>query len=153
MTENNSTETCIKCSRCKCKYINDDIHIKIDFGYNRLNERLKTCVKCRDNGKIKTTCSKCGFEVVKQLISRHHKTDKCKQWELMISRIDTLDPELIEYGYTFNGEPFPVYKDYSKTIEYREQYLGYDRIKYKMSIEEQIKQLEQEDDVNIMRQK
>ncbi len=37
----------IKCSKCKCKYINDDEHIKKDFGYNRMNERYKTCVKCR----------------------------------------------------------------------------------------------------------
>ena len=29
------------------KFINDDEHIKIDFGYNRLNERYKQCVKCR----------------------------------------------------------------------------------------------------------
>ena len=37
----------IKCSKCKCKYMNDDKHIKNDFGYNRLEERFKTCTKCR----------------------------------------------------------------------------------------------------------
>ena len=37
----------MKCSRCKCKYINDDDNIKVDFGYNRLNVRFKICVKCR----------------------------------------------------------------------------------------------------------
>ena len=42
----------IKCSTCKCKYLNDNEHIKKEFGYNRLNERLKTCVKCRDKHKI-----------------------------------------------------------------------------------------------------
>ena len=36
------------CSRCKCKYINDNEHIKHDFGYTRLEERYKTCVKCRE---------------------------------------------------------------------------------------------------------
>ena len=38
----------INCSCCKCKYINDDNHIKNDFGYNRLNERFKTCLTCRN---------------------------------------------------------------------------------------------------------
>ena len=129
-----------KCSRCT-----STIELKY-FTVNRKGEHYKCCDNCHDKIKIKTTCSKCGFQVCKQVISRHHKTDKCKQWELMFSRIDTLDPELIKYGYTFNGEPFPVYKDYNKTIEYREQYLGYDRIKYNMSIEDRIKELEQEDD-------
>ena len=41
-------ERYIICTRCKCKYINDDNHIKSDFGYSRLNERFKTCVKCRN---------------------------------------------------------------------------------------------------------
>ena len=48
MTENNRIDKYIKCSRCKCKDINDNEHIKHDFGYNRLEERYKTCVKCRE---------------------------------------------------------------------------------------------------------
>ena len=47
MTETDSKEQYIKCTRCKCKYINDDEHIKIDFGFTRLGERLKTCNICR----------------------------------------------------------------------------------------------------------
>ena len=47
MTEQSGDDKYIKCSKCKCKYHNDDNHIKADFGYNRLNERFKTCVKCR----------------------------------------------------------------------------------------------------------
>ena len=47
MEEQHGEDKYIKCSKCKCKYINDDEHIKKDFGYNRLNERYKTCVKCR----------------------------------------------------------------------------------------------------------
>ena len=47
MAEQSGEDKYIKCSKCKCKYINDDEHIKADFGYNRLNERYKTCVKCR----------------------------------------------------------------------------------------------------------
>ena len=38
----------IKCSQCKCKYNNDEDSITAYFGYNRLNEQLKTCVKCRN---------------------------------------------------------------------------------------------------------
>ena len=47
MTEQGGEDKYIKCSKCKCKYINDDNHIQTDFGFNRLNERFKTCTKCR----------------------------------------------------------------------------------------------------------
>ena len=48
MTEQRGEDKYIKCSKCKCKYINDDNHIRTDFGFNRLNERFKTCTKCRN---------------------------------------------------------------------------------------------------------
>ena len=51
MTERSEESKYIKCSKCWCKYINDDEHIKQDFGYNRLEERFKTCVKCRETRK------------------------------------------------------------------------------------------------------
>ena len=38
----------IKCKGCGCKYMNDDEHIKQSFGYNRLGEKIKSCVKCRN---------------------------------------------------------------------------------------------------------
>ena len=41
----------IKRKGCTCKYMNDEEHIKQDFGYNRLGEQLKSCVKCRDKNK------------------------------------------------------------------------------------------------------
>ena len=47
MAEECGDDKYITCSKCKCKYINDDENIEKDFGYNRLNERYKTCVKCR----------------------------------------------------------------------------------------------------------
>ena len=53
MAEQDSKEQYFKCSRCKMKYINDDEHIKTDFGYNRLNERYKTCSKCRNRGTLR----------------------------------------------------------------------------------------------------
>ena len=47
MTEVKGNNQYIYCSRCKCRYINDAEHIKLDFGFNRLNENFKTCIKCR----------------------------------------------------------------------------------------------------------
>jgi len=52
MADKPETQKYIRCTCCKCKYINDDDHISVDFKYNRLNERYKTCVKCRTK-KIK----------------------------------------------------------------------------------------------------
>ena len=52
MTEQGEVDKYIKCSKCRCKYINDDEHIKKDFGHNRLEERFKTCVKCRERSRI-----------------------------------------------------------------------------------------------------
>ena len=51
MTEQDSKDKYIKCSRCKMKYLNSDENISKYFGYNRLNEIYKTCAKCRDNRK------------------------------------------------------------------------------------------------------
>ena len=51
MAEQGDESKYIKCSKCRRKYINDDAHIKIDFGYNRLEERFNTCVKCRERGR------------------------------------------------------------------------------------------------------
>ena len=39
-------------------YITDDEHIKTEFGYNRLNERCKSCVKCREYRKQRFACLK-----------------------------------------------------------------------------------------------
>ena len=44
-------DTYIKCSRCKCKYHNNDESIKDNFGFNRLGETYKCCVKCGDRWK------------------------------------------------------------------------------------------------------
>ena len=47
MAEHNGEDKYIKCSKYKCKYINDDEHIKNYFEFNRLNERFKTCTNCK----------------------------------------------------------------------------------------------------------
>jgi hypothetical protein len=51
MTEQDSKDKYIKCSRCKCKYINDYYHLQNDFGHNRLGARFKTCKTCRETHK------------------------------------------------------------------------------------------------------
>ena len=52
MSEESKNDKHTICSKCKCKYINDEEHISTDFGYTRLEERYLTCVKCRANAKI-----------------------------------------------------------------------------------------------------
>ena len=47
MEEQSETSKYIKCSKCRCKYHNNDDNIKKDFGYNRLGEQFKCCVTCR----------------------------------------------------------------------------------------------------------
>ena len=51
MTTQSEQDEYIKCKGCKCKYINDDEHIKQAFGYNRLGEQLNSCIMCRHKNK------------------------------------------------------------------------------------------------------
>ena len=37
MTEANEDNKYIKCTNCKCEYINGDENIQKEFGFNRLN--------------------------------------------------------------------------------------------------------------------
>ena len=53
MSEQSEQDTYTKCKCCKCKYMNDEEHIKQDFGYNRLGEQLKSCVNCRSRTKTR----------------------------------------------------------------------------------------------------
>ena len=55
MAEESKHDKYIICSKCKSKYINDEEHISNDFGYTRLEERYKTCVRCRVRGKVNGT--------------------------------------------------------------------------------------------------
>ena len=47
MALDKETPTYLFCSGCIKKYINDEEHIKQDFGYNRLNIRYKSCIQCQ----------------------------------------------------------------------------------------------------------
>ena len=52
MAEECKNNKYIRCSKCGSKYTNDEEHISTDFGYTRLEERYKTCVKCRARNKL-----------------------------------------------------------------------------------------------------
>ena len=56
MAEHGNEDRYINCSRCKMKYHNNNEHIKVDFGYNRLNERYMTCLTCRTNKREYNKC-------------------------------------------------------------------------------------------------
>ena len=47
MAEEGKDDKYIRCSKCRSKSINDEEHTSKDVGYTRLEERYKTCVKCR----------------------------------------------------------------------------------------------------------
>ena len=89
----------IKCSTCKKKYINDDEHIKSDFGFNRMNKQYKCCVKCRayahrhfqtTETKHKRTeynsqeviCDNCGCAQHKGSLSVHKRRYGCQTHHL-----------------------------------------------------------------------
>ena len=69
MTDNNSNDNkYINCSRCRCKYINDDEHIDQYFGYSRLGERFKNCTKCRVSSRNKSIEFHCVDEPAQQRV-------------------------------------------------------------------------------------
>ena len=80
------TELYIRCKGCKRKYLNKEENIKVDFGYNRLEERYKSCVKCRENSRKQTeqeiTCDNCGCLRNKKSISIHKRRYYCKTFKL-----------------------------------------------------------------------
>ena len=47
-------EDIIKCSNCKKQFMNNKEQIDLYFGYNRLEQRFKCCVRCRGYGKKRT---------------------------------------------------------------------------------------------------
>ena len=84
MTEQGMDNKYIKCSRCVRKFINDDDHIKNDFGYNRLEERFKTCVQCREQhrGQISYN-SKMYYEENRDAILEYRKQYRENNKELI----------------------------------------------------------------------
>ena len=117
MTEECSKEKYIICARCKCKYINDEAHIKTDFEYNRLGEPFKTCVKCRDQCKMKNKyveCNICGKHVTKSSYNKHRmSSQRCHDWEAYKKK-------------NVESEPYhpPIIKDNSYELVGEDRYYG-----------------------------
>ena len=71
MAEESKDDIYIRCSKCRSKYINDEEHISKHFGYTRLEERYKTCVKCREMNKV--NCKTCCYDKDKDELNEHKK--------------------------------------------------------------------------------
>ena len=66
----------INCS-CHRKYINSDESIAANFGFNRLQERYRTCVKCRQSGK---QCREKRIQQDPEHVDK--KRERNKQWHI-----------------------------------------------------------------------
>ena len=75
MTEQGEVDKYVKCSKCRCKYINDDDHIKNDFGYNRLNQLFKTCTKCRTKSNKKMNLNTLPDELTNKIYQYKHQME------------------------------------------------------------------------------
>jgi len=79
------TDEYVKCAVCKCKYLNEN-SINENFGFNRLNQKYKSCVKCRERSKKQTeeeiTCINCGSLRNKKSISIHMRRYYCQTFNL-----------------------------------------------------------------------
>ena len=82
MTEPSEESKYIQCSKCGCKYINDDEHIKQDFGDNRLEKRFKTCVKCKGKNReykkvYKEKGTECCGQYDQSIFDHHQFCTRC----------------------------------------------------------------------------
>ena len=71
----------INCSKCKLKYHNNEDNIKDDFGYNRLGERFKCCVKCRNRAKKYTDKNREKVNEYSRNYREEHKEEQKKYKE------------------------------------------------------------------------
>ena len=94
MAEQTREEQYIKCSRCQMKYINNDDHIKKEFGYNRLNERYKTCIACRENRKQYRKSKAEELKTYKHKYWIDHKDDIKKKREQLMKDADESDGKI-----------------------------------------------------------
>ena len=138
MAEIDNDNKYIKCSRCNIKYHNDDAHIKNDFGYNRLNEQFKTCLKCRNSRKLHRTkphiieynkdynktyydnqplveCEHCCRTLNKLHMIAHHKTNDCKQISFWKNKVNINDKNIGFFIYS-DHTYYPYYKDITKLL-------------------------------------
>ena len=111
MATGNDSDKYVKCAMCKCKYINDEEHLEKAFGYNRLKERFKCCVKCRNRsyeysnsqkgiearkkyyeiqGKTynfeKLVCATCGASVCRNRMRDHEQQKGCSRNDVRVQQ-------------------------------------------------------------------
>ena len=75
------TDTCIYCNGCKCKFVDNETSKNEEFGFKRLNERYKSCVKCRLRSR-QQTCDNCGCLRNKKSSSIHKRRYYCQTFQL-----------------------------------------------------------------------
>jgi hypothetical protein len=111
MAENNRDIKYIICSRCRCKYINDE-----DFGFNRLNKIYKTCVKCRSKRKkIQIITTNKIIESPPILVLKTNKIIESVFKKYYIP--DTLIDNIMSFQTGIcNCFPFDVYSEYKDNI-------------------------------------
>ncbi len=103
MAEESKEKKYITCTKCKCKYINDEEHISRDFGYTRLEERYKTCVKCRDMVKTYNDNNK-------EKRKEHYKDNKEKYKEYYNNNKE----HILQIHKNYRNNNVDKYKDYEK---------------------------------------
>ena len=96
MSEEGKNDKYIICSKCRSKYINDEEHINKDFGYTRLEDRYKTCVRCRARNKI------------------NYKTYQEKHPEQIKERYETQKEEAKEYHKQYREKNADMLKEYDR---------------------------------------
>ena len=110
MAEENIKDKYIICSGCKSKYINDEEHISKDFGYTRLEERYKTCVKCKARNNIN---SKKYHEIHKEERNQNSK----KYHEIHKEEIKQYREEHKEYFKEYNKRYREEHNEYLKEYD------------------------------------
>ena len=91
MTEEGKNDNYIICSKCRSKYINDEEHIANDFGYTRLEERYKTCVRCRGRNKVNCkTYADNHKEEIKEYSKKHREEHLEESKQYRENNIDRL---------------------------------------------------------------
>ena len=73
----------VKCSNCKKKYETNEENFDVYFGYkNNQGVPFKTCFKCRSKGKPKTTCERCGLDILPEEKHIHNESVYCRKQAL-----------------------------------------------------------------------
>lgn len=115
-------ENVINCSRCHSKYKNTQESISKYFGYKRLGDRYKLCMKCRSNTDTKECCIclkrlnknnivsiKCNHKICKSCIVNIEDDLKCTLKCPICRReyhhvVDEYYPVILKVMFNYNKE-------------------------------------------------